>query len=1050
MNTSRSFSNRSIVRYRVGAVLTAAIATFVASQQAFADQTKADNTSNLDLGASWGGTAPTSTDLAIWAGTYNTTNSLSDTFTASTPVSWLGIQIGNITGTAAGTVSIGGTGTVATGSQVTIGTGGVDLSAANENLVLNAATIALTGATETWNVAAGRNFRLNATSASAKLTGTASTVITVTGGGVVDLNEGGSAGFSDAAGFSGFNGKWVVGANTTLRGIRNGATAFGSNTAADAITLSGGTLAVGGISGTQGNWSWTTNMTLTAGTSSTLDNQIYTGTGRFLKLNGVITGSGNLTIANTNTTSGGLMDANNGFILTGTNTLSGTLTINSGAFLRVGGSKDTTSANGAGAGAAGTLGSATVVNNGWLTFSRSDSQAFSNSISGSGVVLIGGTTSTSITGANTQMVTLSGTNTYTGGTQVNTGYVTFANSSAVPATGGVTIGKDGSLVATGALTSVTMWLGAGTINTSSTGAIAIPGNSAEDINFATFGYNSLGISSTGTATYSGTITPGTGGYIFGGSTAAAALTVTSPLTGASGLTKNGASTLVVQDSSSVNTYSGGTTITNGILRVAGSNTALGTGPINFTTNSSTLATQTGGGPITLSNSVSIASGITATIDSGYATMTLAGNITGAGNIATTSIGTTVLSGSNSYTGTTTVGASSTLQIGSATALGGSGAATVTSGGTLDLNGQAVGAKALTINGAGVSSVGALTNSSATAASYGGTVALGAASTIGGSGNLTLSGVVSGAFALTKSGAGTLVFGNTNTYSGVTTISAGTLQVGNGGAAGTLGSGAVTNNSALVFNRTDAALSVANVISGTGSVSQNGTGTVTMSGASTYTGATNVNAGTLLVSGSLTGTTSVNVAAGAVLGGTGTIALGGASASNVVSVAAGGVIAPGTASTPGMLSVNTTANSVAVGIGSLSLASGASFQFKLNVSQNDKVNLITGTTGDQIDFTGNAINFSDLSSGTLPSGTYTLFTADSSTAFSGLSFAGDGQTIIGGLSIGTGLAAYTGSSLMVSGNNIVLSVVPEPSAGAALLAGLGMLLGLRRRKQSAAI
>ncbi|WP_415840542.1 autotransporter-associated beta strand repeat-containing protein, partial [Roseateles saccharophilus] len=54
---------------------------------------------------------------------------------------------------------------------------------------------------------------------------------------------------------------------------------------------------------------------------------------------------------------------------------------------------------------------------------------------------------------------------------------------------------------------------------------------------------------------------------------------------------------------------------------------------------------------------------------------------------------------------------------------------------------------------------------------------------------------SGALALTKSGTGTIVLSGTNTYAGLTTISAGTLQVGAAGSTGTLGSGNVSDNAA---------------------------------------------------------------------------------------------------------------------------------------------------------------------------------------------------------------------------------------------------------------
>ncbi len=111
-------------------------------------------------------------------------------------------------------------------------------------------------------------------------------------------------------------------------------------------------------------------------------------------------------------------------------------------------------------------------------------------------------------------------------------------------------------------------------------------------------------------------------------------------------------------------------------------------------------------------------------------------------------------------------------------------------------------------------------------------------------NSSISQGISGSGSLTKAGAGTLTLTGANAYTGGTTISAGTLQVGNGGTSGSV-SGNIVNNATLAFNRSDA-LTYAGNISGSGSLTKAGTGTLTLTGTNTYTGGTAVNGGVLAI------------------------------------------------------------------------------------------------------------------------------------------------------------------------------------------------------------
>jgi filamentous hemagglutinin family protein len=208
-------------------------------------------------------------------------------------------------------------------------------------------------------------------------------------------------------------------------------------------------------------------------------------------------------------------------------------------------------------------------------------------------------------------------------------------------------------------------------------------------------------------------------------------------------------------------------------------------------------------------------------------------ITGAGSLIQAGTGVVTLTGnSNAFAGATTVSAGKTLAIGTGGSLGAAGSTLALTDATSTLS---------------------FTNTSGTST---------VASTISGLGKVTENGT-----------GGTGVLTANNTYSGITTVTAGTLQIGNGGATGTLGSGSVTNNAALVLNRDASSdLTVSAVISGSGTLTQAGVGKSILTGANTYTGATTVNAGTLsLGTTATTGTASqqyassqYNIAVGATL------------------------------------------------------------------------------------------------------------------------------------------------------------------------------------------
>ncbi len=119
------------------------------------------------------------------------------------------------------------------------------------------------------------------------------------------------------------------------------------------------------------------------------------------------------------------------------------------------------------------------------------------------------------------------------------------------------------------------------------------------------------------------------------------------------------------------------------------------------------------------------------------------------------------------------------------------------------------------------------------------------------GTFVFDGALTGSGGLTRSGSSsTLILDGNNSYAGPTTISAGTLQIGNDGASGTLGAGPVSVASGATL-RIDRAgvVEVPNDISGAGGLLISGptlTDVVTLSGNNTFTGTVSIASGSLRI------------------------------------------------------------------------------------------------------------------------------------------------------------------------------------------------------------
>ncbi|MDM0117932.1 autotransporter outer membrane beta-barrel domain-containing protein [Variovorax sp. J22R133] len=263
-----------------------------------------------------------------------------------------------------------------------------------------------------------------------------------------------------------------------------------------------------------------------------------------------------------------------------------------------------------------------------------------------------------------------------------------------------------------------------------------------------------------------------------------------------------------------NTYSGGTTLGGGVLQIASDgNLGAPSGGLTFDNGAlRTTATLSTARPATLSTG-----GGTFETQTGT-TLTYRGAITGSGALTKTGGGTLALSEANTFGGGTGINA---------------GTLEVTNDGNLGSP-----TSALSFNGGTLRATASFTTGRATTLLPGG----GTIETQ--SGVLTHNGTLEGAGALSKSGAGTLILGADNSYTGGTTISSGTLQLGNGGTTGSI-VGDVNNNASLVFNRSNA-LTFSGAISGSGTVTKLNGGLLTLTGASSYSGGTMLKGGQITV------------------------------------------------------------------------------------------------------------------------------------------------------------------------------------------------------------
>ncbi|KPF81967.1 hypothetical protein IP70_22515, partial [alpha proteobacterium AAP38] len=718
-----------------------------------------------------------------------------------------------------------------------------------------------------------------------------------------------------------------------------------------------------------------TGSTLTIGTGNSLT--ITNGSSDIATISSVIAGAGDLTKTGAGT-----------LVLSGTQTGTGTMTVQGGTV------SVATDAN--------LLGGSITLNSGALSVTTNTTIDNALSIGSNGGTL----------GNNGNSYTLSGQITSAAGTTLTIANTADANTVAFTNSSNSSTFAGNILVSKGTLQIGSNAIAAGQANT---GSITLASGST------------LQLPTLGTA---GTITLGNSVVLNGNASIATnnnQLTLSGAITGNGGLTKTGSGTLVLSAGSGSNTYSGGTTVSDGKLSISNAS-HLGSGTL--TLNGGTLRMTAG---MTGTNAIVLASN--STIEVGTSTYTTwSGVISGSGSLVKTGAGSLSFNAANTYTGNTTI-SEGAIVINSATAtLGGPdsgngnayGTLTINDGAHLDFNYAVTIANNLVMGGVGVGYGAIQAGFASGPITFSGAVTL-TSNTLVDPGNNTLEfsgGISAGgnSYALTNAWNGTIKLSGTasNWTGGLTTaanhtgifsisdssnIGSGQISL-NGGSLTVTGSNVtLSNNIALGSGGgtvdSNNALTLSGVIAGSAALTKTGSGTLTLSGTNTYSDATNVSAGTLVVTGSLGGTSSLTVASGATLGGTGSIFA--ASSTNSLTVNSGGTIAPGAAGTNdsvGKLTIN----------GNLTLNGTAAFQLKGKDT--------AGTDFDQVDVLGTitvgssaALSITTLNSYSLGNNTITLIKNDGSDAVSNSST----TLVTNGIVANTYLLSLVGDS----GNDITV-------------------------------